>query len=221
MAARIMAVVAALVLMPVSIGAQAPTSRPVVPPSNAAVTGVAQPAPPATADDYVIGANDQLSIVLHSLSWDAAANAWRDKDLSSEVLVRPDGKITLPLFNDVLAAGLTPEQLRGRLAEDAKRYYEDPPAVTVIVKQAANNRAFITGQVAHPGAFEIGRDTTVLQLLAMAGGFGEFADRRNVLVMRIELGTPRTFTFNYEDVVKQRNLAQNIVLKPGDTVIVP
>ncbi len=159
--------------------------------------------------DYIIGPSDVLNIVF-----------WREKELSSEVLVRPDGKISMPLLNDVMAAGLTPEQLRRILADTAKRYIEDP-VVTVVVKQINNNRVFVMGQVRNPGPFVLTGPTTVLQALAMAGGFTDFADRGHVLVTRVENGAQSTFTFNYDTVVRKGDLSGNLLLKAGDTIVVP
>ena len=168
----------------------------------------AAPTPPP---DYRIAPNDVLSVVV-----------WKEKDLTGDVVVRPDGKISIPLLNDVVAAGLTAEQLAQKIAAEARRFFKDPvPAVTVVLKEVNNNKAFIMGQVARPGPYVLSNDTTVLQLIAMAGGFAEFADTRHVLVMRGEGPDQRTWEFNYDDFVKRRNLAQNVVLKPGDTVIVP
>lgn len=189
---------------PVPQGAQ-PSGRRAAQPA----VPVQAPASVEVAADYVLGPADVLSIVF-----------WGERDLSTEVIVRPDGKISLPLLNDVVAAGLTPEQLRRRLAESAKRYLE-APVVTVVVKQVNNNRVFVTGQVLRPGPYVLSGPTTVLQVLAMAGGFTEFADRKHVLVTRIDNGAPSAFTFNYDDVIKRRDLSQLVPLKAGDTVVVP
>lgn len=159
--------------------------------------------------DYQLGPTDVLSVVF-----------WGEKDLTTEVTIRPDGKISLPLLNDVEAAGLTTEQLRRRLTESAKRFLE-APVVTVVVKQVNNNRAFVTGQVMRPGPYVLSGPTTVLQVIAMAGGFTEFADKKHVLITRLENGRQQAFAFNYDDVVKKRDLSQNLILKPGDTVVVP
>lgn len=172
-------------------------------------TSAAAPGAVTVSSDYVIGPTDVLSIVF-----------WGDRDLSTDVTVRPDGKISLPLLNDVMAAGHTPEQLRHRLAEAAKRFVQSP-VVTVVVRQVNNNRAFITGQVAHPGPYVLSGPTTVLQLIAMAGGFTEFAKKNDVLITRIENGVQRAFTFKYDDVVKRQDMRQNLILKAGDTVVVP
>lgn len=171
--------------------------------------GVAPGDTVALTPDYLIGPNDLLSIVF-----------WREKDLSADVVVRPDGKISLPLLNDVLVAGLTPEQLRRKLSDDARRFLEDP-VVTVIVKQIANNRVFIVGEVKQPGPQLLSGPTTVLQLIAMAGGLTELADEKHIVITRTEGGQQRTFDFSYSQVVKRKALAQNILLKPGDTVVVP
>jgi len=181
-------------------GQQAPSAARVVAPDNSSVL------PPA---DYVIGPEDQLSIVFY-----------QDKDMSADVVVRPDGKISLPLLNDVQASGLTPEQLRQRLITDAKRLMQDPKA-TVVVRQINSRKVFITGAVEHPGNFPLMGPTTILQLIAMAGGIKEFADAKKILIIRSEGGRPETFTFNYRDVVSQKNMTQNILLRPGDTVVVP
>jgi polysaccharide biosynthesis/export protein len=170
-----------------------------------AIVASTPPPPPG----YVIGADDVLTVLF-----------WNDRDMNSEVTVRPDGMISLALLNDVQAAGFTPEQLRDRIAESAKRFIADP-SVTVVVHEIKSRRAFITGQVAHPGAYPLVGTTTVLQLIALAGGLTEFADGANIMVMRNENGKAVARTFNYRDVTKRRNLQQNIELKPGDTVIVP
>ena len=201
--------------------AQAPVARPVTPPSQAPVPApvpvaapvrpqAQAPAPAVEAGmDYVIGATDVLTIVI-----------WDEKETTSDVTVRPDGKITLPLINDFVAAGLTPTQLRLRITDLEKRFIR-MPVVTVIVKQINNNRAFITGQVRTPGPYVLSGPTTVLQLLALAGGFAEFADREHILITRIEQGVQKSFTFNYDRAIKRQDLSQNIILKAGDTVVVP
>jgi polysaccharide export outer membrane protein len=163
------------------------------------------PLPPG----YVIGPDDILSIVF-----------WRDKDLSGEVRVRPDGKISLPLLNDVQAAGLTPEELRLQLSEAAKKFVQEPSA-TVIVKEIHSRQVFITGNVAKPGTYPLNGDMNVLQLIAQAGGLLEYADAKNVVVIRQEAGRQRHYKFNYNDVIRQKRPEQNIALKPGDTVVIP
>ena len=163
------------------------------------------PLPPG----YTIGSEDILTVVF-----------WREKDLSTDVVVRPDGLITLPLINDVQAAGLTPEQLRTRLTVAAGKFVTDPN-VTVVVKAINSRKVFITGQVTKGGPFPLGGPTTVLQLIATAGGLQEFAKGDKIVILRTENGKSTAFQFNYDDVVRGKNLQQNIELKPGDTVLVP
>jgi polysaccharide export outer membrane protein len=172
-------------------------------PGAPVVNGVKPP------EDYVIGTDDVLTI-----------SFWREKDLSTDVVVRPDGKITLPLINDVYAAGLTPDQLREKVLTEAARYIEDP-APTVVVKQINSRKAFITGEVAKPGPYVLTSPTTVLQLIAMAGGLQEFAQKKDIMIVRIEAGQQITFSFDYASVVKRKKLEQNIFLKPGDVIVVP
>jgi polysaccharide export outer membrane protein len=163
----------------------------------------------APPPDYVIGPLDQLSVVF-----------WREKDLSAEVLVRPDGKISLPLLNDIQASGLTPEQLRQSVTEAAKRYIADPNA-SVVVRQINSRKVFITGEVARPGEYPLPGPTTVLQLIAIAGGINEYADREHIVILRTGSGREAAHNFNYKDVVRQKNPRQNIFLEPGDTIVVP
>jgi polysaccharide export outer membrane protein len=157
----------------------------------------------------VIGSQDQLSVVF-----------WREKDLSADVLVRPDGKISLPLLNDIQASGLTPEQLRQSVTEAARQYIADPNA-SVVVRQINSRKVFITGEVARPGEYPLPGPTTVLQLIAIAGGVNEYSDKENIVILRTENGREVAHNFNYKDVVKQKNPRQNIALKPGDTIVVP
>jgi polysaccharide export outer membrane protein len=159
--------------------------------------------------DYVIGPGDVLSIVF-----------WRDNEMSQEVVVRPDGKISMPLLNDVDAAGRTPEQLRGRLSAAASELIEGPN-VAVVVKAINSRFVYITGKVAKPGPYPIQGSLNVLQLIATAGGVAEYANSKNIVIMRSEGGQTKSFKFNYKDVIRQLRVEQNILLKPGDTVVVP
>lgn len=189
----------------------APASKTPAKPAPAPSTAkppVAVPPGVVVPADYVIGPEDILTIVF-----------WREKDLSSDVVVRPDGRISLPVLQDVAAAGLTPEQLRESLTKTAERYVEDPN-VTVVVKEINSRRVFITGQVAKPGPYNITSPMTVVQLIAFAGGLLEYADEENIAIMRTEKGAPVAYRFNYKEVSERKNLKQNIALQPGDTVIV-
>lgn len=164
---------------------------------------------PALPSDFVIGPGDVLAIVF-----------WRDKEISSEVAVRPDGKISLPLLNDVQAAGLTPDQLRDHLVKAAAVFIAEPSA-TVVVREINSRKVFITGNVGKPGAYPLTAPMNVMQLIATAGGLLEYANGSKILIMRTEGGRSVTYRFNYKDVSKGKNLKQNIELKPGDTVVVP
>jgi polysaccharide export outer membrane protein len=201
---RMLVAFAVLVTMTASIRAQAPQT-----PSAGATAEPAVPAGVTPPTDYVIGADDQLAVIF-----------WRETNMSAEVTVRPDGKISLPLINDIQASGLTPDQLRLSLTEAATKYIEDP-TVTVVVKAINSRRVFITGQVGKPGPYPLTAPTTVLQLLALAGGVAEYAKSDQIQVMRTENGKTTSHRFNYKDVIKGKKLEQNLLLRPGDTVIVP
>jgi polysaccharide biosynthesis/export protein len=158
---------------------------------------------------YVIGPEDVLTV-----------HFWRDKDMSADVAVRPDGMISLLLVNDIRAAGLTPEELRDEVTKAASKYIDDP-TVTVVVKEINSRKVFITGMVGKPGDYPLTGPTTVMQLLSRAGGVHEFAKKKDIMIIRRENGRDVALKFNYEDVRRGRNLQQNIELKPGDTIIVP
>ncbi len=162
----------------------------------------------AEASDYVLGADDDLHITV-----------WKEPDLTVTVPVRPDGKISLPLINDVPAAGLTPMQLRDSITEKLKKYIADP-RVTVVVTAMHSRRIFVTGEVTHTGTQTLLPNMTILQALA-AAGFTQFANLKGIYVLRMENGTQQKLPFNYREVVKGRHPEQNILLKAGDTVVVP
>jgi polysaccharide export outer membrane protein len=188
---------------PTAAQVPAPAATTAKPPTPTELGGIETPS------DYVIGIDDVLAIVF-----------WREKEMSSEVTVRPDAMISLPLINDIKAAGLTPEQLRLKVSEAASRFVEEP-TVTVVVKAINSRKVFITGQVAKIGAYPLGGATTVLQLIAMAGGLLEYADSKNITILRNDSGKQVTMRFNYREVAIGRNVKQNVELKPGDTVVVP
>jgi polysaccharide export outer membrane protein len=175
-------------------------------PVTAAVAATTEPVLPS---DFVLGPYDVLTVLF-----------WRDKDMSGDFSVRPDGRISLPLLNDIHAAGLTPDQLRDVITKAAAKYVDDP-TVTVVVKEINSRRVFITGQVNKPGQYSLTGPTTVLQLIAMAGGVLEYADAKHIVVMRSVDGQSQSLPFNYKDVTRRKNLKQNIELRPGDTVVVP
>ena len=185
-----------------AVRAQQPSTTPTAqtPPVQAA--GATDPA-------YVIGTDDVLAIVF-----------WELPTHGAEVAVRPDGKITLPLLNDIQAAGLTPDQLRAAITAASAKFIREP-AVSVIVKQINSRKVFVTGQVAKPGPYPLTQPTTVLQMLAIAGGPTDFAKKSKIAVMRLEDGQTVSKKFNYSDVIQGKKLDQNILLQPGDTVVVP
>ncbi len=186
---------------------QQPPNASIAPPASKGAGGAVSAAPPAS---YVIGTDDVLSVVF-----------WHDKDMSADaVTVRPDGKISLPLLNDVHAAGYTPDQLRGLLVLAASKFVEEPNA-TVLVKEIRSRKVFITGNVAKPGIYPLSGEMNVLQLIAQAGGLLEYADAEKIVVIRSDNGPAKYLTFNYKDVLKRKNIQQNVLLKPGDTIVVP
>jgi len=208
----LLSVSAAVVTTLVTLSAQATPAAPQkigVPAAAPRAAGLGPVAAITLPPEFVIGPNDTLSVLF-----------WRDKDMSADVVVRPDGNITLPLLNDIQAAGLTPDQLRERILVEARRYIEDP-SPTVVVKEINSRKMFITGMVEKPGPYPITGPTTVLQLIAIAGGLKEFADGKNILVMRNDGGRQVAYNFDYKELLKGKNLRQNIELKPGDTVVVP
>ncbi len=174
-----------------------------------AAAAAPRPTDPALPPGYIIGTDDVLSIVY-----------WKDKDMSADAKVRPDGRIALPLINEVQAAGLTPEQLHKNLTEESKKYMEDAN-ITVVVREINSRKAFITGEVNKPGPYPLTAPTTVMQLISMAGGLRDYADAKKIMIMRSENGRQISLAFNYKDVASGKKLQQNIELKPGDTVVVP
>jgi len=164
----------------------------------------------ATMDpNYVIGAQDVVDI-----------NVWKEADLSRSIPVRPDGKISMPLLNDVQAAGLTPTQLALHITESLKKFVTDPQ-VTVIVTQINSQRVYILGEVNRAGAYPLLPDMTVLQALSSAGGFTPFANLKKIYVLRTESGKQNKFPFNYKEVINNKAPEQNIVMRAGDTIVVP
>ena len=198
---------------------QAPPQRP--PAGKLTPARAAAPSAPgavvAADAGYTIGPEDVLGVLF-----------WRDQEMSGDVTVRPDGMITLPLIRDIKAGGLTPTQLADTIQKTVREYVTDA-SVTVVVRQMNSRKVFITGEVAKPGPYALGSSSlTVLQLIAVAGGLTEWANAEDIVVLRPEsggvvrpAGSPITFRVNYTEVTRRRNLEQNIVLKPGDTVLVP
>ena len=160
---------------------------------------------PAT---YVIGPEDTLHV-----------SVWKEPDLTATLPVRPDGMISMPLLNDVQASGLTPMQLAVSITEKLKKYVTDP-RVTVVVTAMNSQRIYVLGEVLHTGAMALIPNMNVLQALASAG-FTQFANTKGIYVLRTENGKQNKMPFNYKKVIKGEDVSQNIVLKPGDTIVVP
>jgi len=158
--------------------------------------------------DYVIGVDDLLGIIF-----------WREKEMSAEVLVRPDGKISLPLIGDLPAAGMTPEQLADAVEKAGTKYVKDAGA-TVMVREIRSRKVYVIGEVTKPGTFSLGSEMRVMQIIAEAGGFLEHSNKGNVVIVRNENGQEHRYKFNYNEVVRGRNVQQNILLLPGDTILV-
>ena len=202
-------------------GGFAPDSKAQSAPASSAVreTGVPStdkpkpnPAAPAISkDDYIIGPEDVLAI-----------SVWRETELSRTVPVRPDGKISLPLIGDLKASGLTPRLLEAEIAKQLEAYVRKPE-VAVIVQEAKSHKFNLMGSVARPGEYVLSSTMTVLDALALGGGFSDFAKRTKIYILRRSpdgAGVVR-LPFNYKQVIQGKSLDQNVELKPGDTIVVP
>jgi polysaccharide biosynthesis/export protein len=161
---------------------------------------------PVDPNAYIIGPEDVLFI-----------RVWQEPNFTGPVLVRPDGMITLPLVRDLKAAGLTPSQLAEELVKRLGEYMKTKPDVTVFLQQVNSKRFFITGEVNRTGAFPLVKPTTVLEGLAECGGFRDFANKKKIIIVR---GNKR-LKYNYNEVIKGKKLEQNVLLEPGDQILVP
>jgi len=200
-----------LTLLAIPLAGQQTTSKKAQPnkpviPANA---DASKPVAATTDPEYVIGAEDVLNI-----------SVWKEPEVTRTVPVRPDGKISLPLINDIQAAGLTPAQLTALIMEKLNKYFTDPQ-VTVIVTAINSRRIYILGEVNRSGTYQLLPNMTVLQALSGAGGFSQFANLKGIYVLREENGKQIKFPFNYKEVIKGNRPEQNILLKPGDTIVVP
>jgi polysaccharide biosynthesis/export protein len=168
------------------------------------------PTTPATTDTaYRIGPQDVVQI-----------DVWKEPEITRTIPVRPDGKISLPLLNDVQASGLTAMQLAGVIRDGLTKYLTNPQ-VTVTVTQINSRRVFITGEVSRAGAIPLLPNMTALQALSSAGGFTQFARPKNIYILRVVEGKQVKYPFNYKEVVKGKYEEQNILLQPGDVIVVP
>jgi len=169
------------------------------------------PAPVSATSDpgYIIGPDDMLQI-----------SVWKEPELSGAVPVRPDGKISIPLVDDVQAAGLTAVDLSAQITEKLRKFVTGPH-VTVIVTAINSRRVYVLGEVVRPGGFALLPDMNILQAISDAGGLTQFAHSKKVYVLRTEGGKQVKYPFNYSKVLKGESPEQNIALKPGDTIVVP
>ena len=204
------AAIAALLLIGSIALAQDPPAQPAAnsasSPASAGTTNAA-PSSPA-GPEYVIGPDDVLHIAV-----------WREADLTATLPVRPDGKISLPLLNDVQAAGLTPQQLATSVTEKLKKYISDP-RVTVVVTAINSKRIYINGEVFHAGPMPMVANMTVLQALS-AAGLNQFANTKRIYVLRTANGKQQKLPVNYRKLLKGEEIEQNYALQPGDTIVVP
>jgi polysaccharide export outer membrane protein len=177
--------------------------------SSSKATQATSQAPVAADASYKIGPQDVLRI-----------DVWKETEITRSVPVRPDGKISLPLLNDVQAAGLTAMELANNITEGLKKFITSPQ-VTVSVTEINSRRVYVTGEVTKPGAFALLPNMTVLQAITSASGFTQFARTKKIYVLRNESGKQVKYPFNYNEVVSGKRPEDNITLQPGDTIVVP
>ncbi len=205
------AAVAALILISsIALAQDAPAQPAASPASDKAVSDKTtnEASNNQAGPEYVIGPQDVLHIAV-----------WKEADLTATLPVRPDGKISLPLLNDVQASGLTPKQLADSVTEKLKKYIADP-RVTVVVTEINSKRIYLVGEVLHSGAAPMLPNMTVLQALSSAG-ISQFANTKRIYVLRTENGKQQKLPVNYRKLVKGEQIEQNYLLQPGDTIVVP
>jgi polysaccharide export outer membrane protein len=163
----------------------------------------------APSGDYRIGAGDSIQITV-----------WREPEISAGVVVRPDGKISLPLINELYVTGKTPMEIQAVITEKLAPFVKDPN-VTVTVREIRSRKVYILGEVGRPGSYQILQPTTILQLLTDAGGLQPYAKSKSIYLMRVVNGQQQKFPFNYKEVVSGKKIEHNILVEPGDTIVVP
>jgi polysaccharide biosynthesis/export protein len=164
---------------------------------------------PHDSPSYLIGPNDILSIYV-----------WKEPELTREVTVMPDGRVTFPLAGEIVAQGQTVTQLKKAITQKLEKYVT-APEVTVIVKESKSQMIYTIGKVARPGPYPLISSMTILQALSAAGGFTEWADQKNIVIVRRQAGKEIQIPFNYKEFTSGQNLDKNILLQPGDTIVVP
>jgi polysaccharide export outer membrane protein len=177
--------------------------------SSGLLPGADQGEASAPGPEFLLGPEDVLEI-----------SVWKDEALTKHVVVRPDGKISFPLIGDMVAQGRTVEALRQAVENKIREYVPDAP-VTVLLVQLGSPKVYVVGKVGKPGVYVMGQKLTVLQLLAVAGGMTPFSDSDDILIIRTEDGKSKTIKFDYKRVAGGKDLEQNVVLQPGDTIVVP
>ncbi len=183
-----------------------PETSPTIPATNMGT--LSQKAPGVDSATYIIGPEDVLQVTV-----------WKEPTLSGSIPVRPDGKISMVLLNDVTAAGLTPMQLSGRISERLKKYIQDP-IVSVLVTAVNSRKVFLVGEVARVGPLSLAYEMTPLQAIAAAGGLSTFANSKHIYILRADGAHQQKIPFNYKKALKGDS-SQDIPLKPGDTIVVP
>jgi polysaccharide biosynthesis/export protein len=163
----------------------------------------------SASSHYLVGANDILNIFV-----------WKETDLTQDVTVMADGRITFPMIGEVMAKGHTVIELKDVITDKLKNFISSPE-VTVIVKESKSRMIYTIGQVTNPGPYQLQPDMTVLQALSTAGGFTEWADKKSIMIVRRTSSKETMFRFNYQDFISGKDLKQNIVLEPNDTIVVP
>jgi polysaccharide biosynthesis/export protein len=196
-------VLVTLVLHPAATAAQSATNTK----NDGAKIG--NPAAAVVDADYKIGAQDVVRI-----------DVWKEPEITRTIPVRPDGKISLPLLNDVQASGLTAMQLAGAIRDGLTKYLTNPQ-VTVTVTEINSRRVYVTGEVMRTGALPLLPNMTVLQALASAGGFTQFAKLKDIYILRMENGQQVKYAFDYKEALKGKHPERNILLRPGDLIVVP
>ena len=171
--------------------------------------GFAMAQAPAQESSYRIGPNDVLNIFV-----------WKEAELTRDVTVMPDGNITYPLIGEITAQGQTATELKKAITDKLQNFVT-APEVTVIVKETRSQMIYTIGKLTRPGPYPLAPSMTVMQALSAAGGFAEWADTKNILIVRREGGKETQLRFNFKEFTSGEKLEQNILLKPGDTLVVP
>jgi len=164
---------------------------------------------PQESPSYLIGPNDILSIYV-----------WKEAELTREVTVMPDGRVTFPLAGEIVAQGQTVTQLKKSITQKLEKYVT-APEVTVIVRESRSQMIYTIGKVVRPGPYPLTSSMTILQALSIAGGFTEWADQKDIVIVRRQAGKEIQIPFNYKEFTSGQNLEKNIMLQPGDTIVVP